>query len=168
MLVLDTLGRIEGAPWAASDDALIAARRQRNARDFARDELARRARKARKKAGKLAKLDARGRHKLRIGIKKLRYAADFFAGLFAGRKARKRLHRFERDLKALQDDLGALNDIAVHGKIAGKLVGGRGRKRQRAFAVGLVSGREQSRVAPLRDAAMQAADQFRQARPFWD
>ena len=65
------------------------------------------------------------------------------------------------------DSLGALNDIAVHGKIAGKLVGGRGRKRQRAFAVGLVSGREQLRVAPLRHAAVQAADHFRQARPFW-
>jgi inorganic triphosphatase YgiF len=167
-LLLDTLGWIEAGQWTASGDELIAARRCRNARDFARDELGRRARKARKKARKLAKLDARGRHKLRIGIKKMRYAADFFAGLFDGRKARKRLRGFERQLKALQDSLGALNDIAVHGKIAGKLVGGRGRKRQRAFAVGLVSGREQSRVAPLRDAAVQAADHFTRAQSFWN
>jgi inorganic triphosphatase YgiF len=166
-LLLDALRWIEAGQWTASKDELIAARRRRNARDFARDELARRARKARKKARKLAKLDARGRHKLRIGIKKLRYAADFFAGLFDGRKARKRLRRFERQLEALQDSLGALNDIAVHGKIAGNLAGGGGRKRRRAFAVGVVAGREQSRVAPLRGAAVQAADQFRHARPFW-
>jgi CHAD domain-containing protein len=166
-LLLDTLAWIESGHWAVSDDELIAARRRRDARDFARDELARRARKARKKARKLAKLDTRGRHKLRIGIKKLRYAADFFAGLFDRRKARKRLRRFERQLEALQDGLGALNDIAVHGRIAGKVVGARGRKRQRAFAVGVVSGREQARVAPLRGAAVQAADRFRHARPFW-
>jgi inorganic triphosphatase YgiF len=166
-LVLDTLGWIEAGPWTTSDDELIAARRRRNARDFARDELARRARKARKKARRIGGLDARGRHKLRIGIKKLRYAVDFFAALFDGRKPRKRLRRFERQLETLQDSLGALNDIAVHQRLAGKLVGGRGRKRQRAFAIGVVSGREQSRIAPLRSAAVQAAEQFRQARPFW-
>src|SRR5262249_10130452 len=149
-------------------DELIAARRCRNARDFARDELTRRARKARKKAAKLAKLDPRARHKLRIGVKKLRYAADFFARLFDGRKARKRLRRFEGQLEALQGTLGALNDIAVHQQIAGKVAGGRGRRRQRAFAVGIVSGREQCRVAPLRDAAVRAADQFREARAFWN
>jgi len=77
------------------------------------------------------------------------------------------MRRFECELKALQDSLGALNDIAVHEQIAGRVVGGRGRKRQRAFAVGVVSGREQSRVAPLRGAAVQAADRLRQARPFW-
>jgi inorganic triphosphatase YgiF len=168
MLLLDTLGWIEAGEWRASEDQLIAARRCRNAQDFARNELARRVRKARKKAAKLAKLDARGRHKLRIAIKKLRYAADFFAGLFDGRNAQKRQRRFERGLAALQDSLGALNDIAVHQKIAGKVGGERGRKRQRAFAVGLVSGREQSRVAPLRGAAVEAADRFRQARAFWN
>src|SRR5215472_12021223 len=166
-LMLDTLAWIEAGQWTISDDELIGATRRRNARDFAHDELARRARRARKKARKLARLDARGRHKLRIGIKKLRYAADFFAGLFNGRKARKRLRRFERQLKALQRSLGALNDIAVHERLAGNFVGGHGRKRQRAFAVGLVSGREQSRVVPLREAAVQAADRFRKARPFW-
>jgi hypothetical protein len=77
------------------------------------------------------------------------------------------LRRFARELKRLQDRLGAVNDIAVHQRLAGKYVGGRGRRRQRAFAIGLVSGREQSRVDPLREAAAQAADRFAQVRPFW-
>jgi CHAD domain-containing protein len=166
-LMLDTLGWIEGGVWTATEDELIKARRRRNAADFARDELARRLEKVTKKAKRLGKLDARRRHKLRIGIKKLRYAGDFFAALFAGRKASKRLRRFDRQLKRLQDRLGALNDIAVHEKLAGKYVGHRGRRRQRAFAIGVVSGREQSRIDPLRDAAKKAADRFAKVRPFW-
>jgi len=166
-LLLDTLGWIESGHWTTTGDELIAALRRRAAGDFARDELARRAAKISKKAGKLAKLDARGRHKLRIAIKKLRYASEFFACLFARPKARKRMRRFERQLKRLQDRLGALNDIAVHHKLARKVVGRDGRKRQRAFAIGLVSGSEQARIAPLREAAVRAADRFGDARPFW-
>src|SRR5579883_2623197 len=128
--------------------------------------LARRLKKVSKRAKRLAELDARQRHKLRIGIKKLRYAGDFFAGLFSGRKAQKRLRRFLRGLKGLQDRLGALNDIAVHERLAGRYVGTR-RRRQRAFAIGLVSGREQTRVGPLRAAAASAAERFADLRPFW-
>jgi inorganic triphosphatase YgiF len=167
-LLLDTLAWIEGGFWTTTDDELIAALRRRKANDFARDELARRVGKVARKADKLAGLDARRRHKLRIAIKKLRYAAEFFASLFGRRKAHKRLRRFERQLENLQDCLGALNDIAVHQKLAGKVVGRRGGRRQRAFAIGLVSGREQSRGAPLRDAAEQAAGRFGAVRPFWD
>ena len=167
-LLLDALAWIEGGLWATTDDALIAALRQRKASDFARDELGRRVKKVGKKADKLARLDARRRHKLRIAIKKLRYAAEFFASLFDRRKAHRRLRRFERQLESLQDCLGALNDIAVHDRIAGKVVGRNGRRRQRAFAIGLVSGREQSRVAPLRAAAEHAADRFGEVRPFWN
>jgi inorganic triphosphatase YgiF len=167
-LLLDTLGWIEGGEWTTSGDELTAARRSRKASDFAREELARRAGKVAKKAGRLGKLDARQRHKLRMKIKKLRYASEFFAAAFGGHKAKRRLRRFERQLKQLQDSLGALNDIAVHRRLAGRLVGRNGRKRQRAFAIGLVSGREQSRVVPLREAAVQAANAFVEVRPFWD
>ena len=166
-LLLDALAWIEGGFWTTADDALIAALRRRKAGDFARDELAQRVKKVTRKADKLAALDARQRHKLRIAIKKLRYAAEFFAGLFDRRKAHKRLRRFERQLESLQDCLGALNDIAVHEKLAGKVVGRPGGRRQRAFAIGLVSGREQARITPLRDAAEAAADRFAEVRPFW-
>ena len=167
MLLLDVLAWIEGGLWTTTDDALIAALRRRKASDFARDELARRVEKVTRKAAKLAKLDPRQRHKLRMAIKTLRYAAKFFAGLFDRPKARKRLHRFERQLERLQDSLGALNDITVHERLAEKVVGRNGRRRQRAFAIGVVSGREQSRIAPLRAAAEQAAGRFGDVRPFW-
>src|SRR5262249_28853616 len=111
--------------------------------------------------------DPRGRHKLRIAAKKLRYATGFFESLFPGRKERKRLRSFERELKAMQDCLGALNDITVHQRLASEFVRRGTRRRERVVAIGLVPGREQGRIDPLRKAAVKAADKFAQARPFW-
>jgi len=49
------------------------------------------------------------RHRVRIALKRLRYACDFFADCFPGRPVRPFLSR----LSALQDTLGGLNDLAV-------------------------------------------------------
>jgi CHAD domain-containing protein len=98
-------------------------------------------------------LDARDRHKLRIQVKKLRYAAEFFGELFRGKRASKRRRKFIAGLE-LRDGLGDLNDIMVDEK----LITAAGLKRRRAspnraFAAGLLTGREDARV----DAAMVAA-----------
>ena len=122
-----------------------------------------------KKAKKLRKFDARQRHKLRIAVKKLRYACDFFGRLFPGYKAKKRLSAFQGSLKDLQDHLGALNDIQVHQKLVPKLASGKPRTqgRQRVFAAGVLSGREQSEIEPLLNSAVKDASKFAQNRPFW-
>src|SRR5262249_18150896 len=80
---------------------------------FAAEQLRRRLRKVRKRGKKLAQLDTNKRHKLRIQVKKLRYAAEFFSGLFRDEKAMRRQKKFMPALKRLQDGLGDLNDIAV-------------------------------------------------------
>jgi triphosphatase len=136
---------------------------------FATDILARRTKKAMKKAKKLRALGARRRHKLRIAIKKLRYASDFFENLFPGHKRKKRFSVFKDRLKALQDRLGALNDIAVQQKMATRVAAGATGKKPsaRAFAAGVVSGREQGEVEPLLEAAARDALKFSQVRPFW-
>ena len=134
-------------------------------KDFAREEIARRAKKVMRRSRKLAELDGERRHKLRIAMKKLRYAIEFFESLFVARKESKRIRRFERLLEELQDSLGALNDISVHQKLARELVAKRPRP-ERVFAIGLVSGREQCRVDPLRKAAVKAAERLAEARPF--
>lgn len=54
-------------------------------------------------------LDDEGRHRLRKHIKRLRYAAEFSAAVFDERAVR----RYLRGLRALQERLGTLNDIAV-------------------------------------------------------
>jgi len=53
-------------------------------------------------------LDSEQLHKLRIDCKKLRYATEFFTPLYG-----KRVDSFNKELKALQELLGALHDTAV-------------------------------------------------------
>lgn len=54
-------------------------------------------------------LDDDGRHRLRKGIKRLRYATEFAASLFDERAVRGYL----KALRALQERLGTVNDVAV-------------------------------------------------------
>jgi len=58
---------------------------------------------------------------VRIEAKKLRYAAEFFGPLFDNARKRRRCDRFIVALKRLQDELGALNDIAVTPMLLDKL-----------------------------------------------
>lgn len=58
---------------------------------------------------KVRKLDIKGLHRLRIRIKKLRYAAEFFASLWPGRA----LKRYLAALRGLQDALGTFHDTAL-------------------------------------------------------
>ena len=163
-LLLDTLQWLENGDWAKHR------RRQGGPIErFAAKVLARRTKKAKKKAGKLRKLDPRQRHKLRIAVKKLRYGSDFFENLFVGRKAGKRLSRFKGRLKGLQDCLGALNDISVHQKLASKLATRRSHAKNgpRVFAAGIVTGSEQSEIKPLLAAADEHAAKFAHIRPYW-
>jgi CHAD domain-containing protein len=53
--------------------------------------------------------DPKSRHALRIRVKRLRYASEFFAPCFPQRAVRRDLARLE----ALQEILGELNDLAV-------------------------------------------------------
>lgn len=77
--------------------------------EFARKWVKHRRRKLRKAARDLATLSDAERHALRIRVKKLRYAASFFAPLDrTGAWA-----RYEQLLGRLQDCLGTLNDLAV-------------------------------------------------------
>jgi adenylate cyclase len=72
-------------------------------------------------------------HRLRIGIKRLRYALEFFAPL-AARRAQTRLLRL---LSELQDELGQLNDLANAGTLLMQCAGSDPRLRE---AVSLVGG----------------------------
>jgi inorganic triphosphatase YgiF len=117
-LILDTALWLGGGSWSTSADELIAARRGRRGVNFASEEISRRAGKICKKLNKLENLNERQRHKLRIAIKKLRYASEFFAGLYNRGKARRRRRQYDSVLKGLQSALGKLNDIRVHDELA--------------------------------------------------
>ena len=129
------------------------------ARPFAADALRSRRRHLLKDGRDLVALDDHARHQVRIDAKKLRYAVEGFETLFA----RKATGRFIRSLKALQDELGALNDLAT----AEMLLASLGLGPEAAFAAGELVGRQvagkESRIARAAKQLARVAD----LEPFW-
>lgn len=126
--------------------------------DLARAVLERHHRKVRRKGRGLAELDDAQRHALRKCAKTLRYAADFFEGLFPGKKARHRHARFIHALESLQDILGELNDLSS----APDLLCQFGSEHMSIMDY------DGARKADLLLAAQKAHNAFVAARPFWN
>jgi inorganic triphosphatase YgiF len=123
--------------------------------EFAAELVDRRMRKAHKDAAKLQEMTAAERHKFRIRMKKLRYAAEFFESLFRGKSERKALARLSKHAKKIQDALGSLNDFIANRKMAAEaaLHAPPHDRRARAFASGIIVGREDEQARPLMKAA---------------
>jgi inorganic triphosphatase YgiF len=117
----------------------------------------------------LKKLDRRGlaaeggddaaRHHLRIEAKKLRYAAEGFAGLYGG----KRVERYLTKLKGLQEVLGQLNDLAAAEPLMAKLK----LSPEAAFAAGELVGLKAAAKPRLIARAGKALARLDAAEPFW-
>jgi len=120
-------------------------------------------RRVKRRSRKFMRIDAAARHDLRKQAKKLRYAAAFFGEAFP--RHPKRRQRFVIALKALQDQLGELNDMAVARAVAMRAVGRR--SGELAFSAGL----EVARLTREEDAVIRAANKalkaFRSMKPFW-
>ncbi len=105
---LRRLAALPGRPFArqARWDAEMLAQPARN---VATAILEVRDHKARRLGRKLRKLDTLALHRLRIRIKKLRYAAEFLCGSWPGKRTR----RYLASLRDLQQALGSWHDAAV-------------------------------------------------------
>lgn len=84
-----------------------------SARDFAARALDKQRKRIKKDGQGLAKVDDEHRHEVRKDAKKFRYAAEFFASLFDDKRGARRHKKFLVEMEALQDHLGALNDLAT-------------------------------------------------------
>ena len=104
-LIIDFAGWIETGPWAAQPGAA------QDGRHFAAQVLDQARLRLKKRGRGLKRLDPHTRHRARIAAKKLRYGAEFFAGLYTKKKARRRQDKFGAALSDLQDHLGTLNDL---------------------------------------------------------
>jgi inorganic triphosphatase YgiF len=102
---------LDMAEWLALDPVEAEAGR-RPAAPFAARRLTKYRRRVVKGGRGMKRLSDEARHAVRKDAKKLRYGAEFLAGLFNGKKARRRRKAFIGALEGLQDDLGALNDLA--------------------------------------------------------
>jgi triphosphatase len=113
------------------------------------------------------------RHDVRIALKRLRYALDFFGGVFNGAPRKK----FFKKLARLQDDLGRMNDVAVAETMLARLVGvsSDGSERagaaasqgQVAFAAGGILGWHRRRAAEMDIQLVKDWNSFVRVEPFW-
>jgi inorganic triphosphatase YgiF len=124
--------------------------------------IARRHRVLAKALANFAELDAEGRHRVRIAVKKLRYTIDLLESLFP----KDEVARFVRFLKPLQDELGRANDVRVAGELAAELHRS-GDGAVIDHAAGIVLGWHDRGLADDRDKLLKQVKRLRRARPFW-
>lgn len=146
-LILDLVAWSEAGDW----------RRQEAAKQpigaFAEARLDRAWKRVRKQGQGIGALTVEDRHRLRIEMKKLRYAVEFFASL-AARNLRRQQKLFSGHLRDLQELLGDLNDIETRRQLAPEL-----------FEAG--DGALEGEVAGLIARAEQAYEAMRELGPYW-
>jgi CHAD domain-containing protein len=171
--VLDAAEWVETGPWTISEDPLKRAYREMPIEIYAAEQLSRCRKRIRHRGKRLAQLNAEQLHRLRIQVKKARYATDFFAGVYTSRKAAKHCKKVKSSLMQLQNCLGKFNDIVTHRALFSDIIANRPKGvseeqgRHRAFAAGLIVGDQQAQVQKLLDRARKAFSRFDDAKAFW-
>jgi len=141
---------------AAAESVPLDATRIGKVSDRALDAHLARAKKRGKRAG--PRFGERT-HRLRIALKKLRYAAEFFAPLYRRKKAAAYIKR----LKTLLDAFGEANDVHGIGEALARL----GEAPELRFAAGVVAGWHGAREKRLTKKALKSWRTFKKVRPFW-
>lgn len=132
-------------------------------RSYARKALRNRWRKTTKYGRALDQLSPEQRHEMRKVLKELRYSAEFFASLFRGRDTR----RFIKQLKALQDIFGYMNDARIIAPQLHAIAGQRSASREAAVCAGYVAGRHDAEAVHVWRRAGRAWRQLEASRRFW-
>jgi inorganic triphosphatase YgiF len=157
---------IEARGWRAQATERGAEWLDRPIGEFAAHLLGKRQRKTLKLGRQFDRISAEERHRVRIALKKLRYAIEFFQTLYPKKDARPYLDT----LKDLQDSLGHLNDVAVAERLIATLgddaeAGAVGNAIE--WGGGLVLGWHARGVAELEPATVRAWHEFAELEPFW-
>jgi triphosphatase len=118
---------------------------------------------AEKRAKHFAHQTAKKRHKLRIALKKLRYTAELFAGLYGAGETKQFIQR----LKRLQDDLGDANDVRVARDIVDSLAPSGRRATGIAHAGQRMLAWHKERLAKNEAQLRAHLDELLAAPPFW-
>lgn len=161
-LVLDFAAWLAAEKWVSEATETPLATPGSSAREFGAAVLERRYARVRKRGRKLRQLSAAELHRLRIAVKKLRYAMDFLVPLFAAKRARDMISHLAR----LQNILGAMNDAAAVERLVRDAFGA-GAGRAMSEARGIVLGWSHGRALTLRRELRGAWKAFRAAEKFW-
>jgi len=146
-LILDLVAWSEVGDWRHKEAA------KQPIHAFAQARLDRAWKRVRKQGKGLGALAVEDRHRLRIEMKKLRYAAEFFASL-SPKNRRRQQKLFGGHLRDLQELLGELNDIETRRQLAPELLEGG-------------DGALEGEVAGLIARAGQAYEAMRALGPYW-
>jgi triphosphatase len=111
--LLELLRWFDGEAWRDGADPML----QQPIETIAPALLDRCREKTERRGRKFADQSAKKRHRLRIALKQLRYAAELLGGLYDPAETRHYIHR----LKRLQDGLGEANDVRVGREIVDSL-----------------------------------------------
>ena len=151
----------EGGPWTGGLDAPW----NQPALPFARAALRRLHRKLSKVGERIGELTEPELHDLRLKAKKLRYAAEFFRGLFKDKLAAPYIGA----LAEIQDHLGTLNDAAVARELLQSLDQRRREvdREKLAHAAGVVTGWISARLKADVEQLPDAWKRFAATAPFW-
>ena len=131
--------------------------------DYAATLLQKRHRRLQRHGKHWHALPAQERHAARIDAKKLRYAAEFFAGLYPAEPTRRYLRRLTR----LLGTLGELNDLAVTEHLVTRLRGTRPSRTLAELPL-LFAGWNAAQAQPKLAALKKQRARFAAARRFWD
>lgn len=153
---------LERRAWRQGGDAKRIKRLDHPIATFAGKVLQKRHERVIAKGRGFSSLPIEQRHELRIALKKLRYSLEFFRPLFDQAKVQPFLKR----AKALQKDLGLLNDVAVAECLLGDLMRRPG-KQDISAAAGLVIGWHARGVAAVEPDLCRDWKAFRVAPAFW-
>lgn len=155
--VIDLLEAGVLAPWRGR----LTERGRLPLKEFAPAALDRALKKARRAEAEMDRTALASRHPLRIALKKLRYAAQFFGPLYP----RERRKPYMALLSALQEALGAVNDAVVAQRIADAAGAGAGNDAMRA--AGFISGFKAAEAEAAAAEIDRAWSDFSAAAPFW-
>jgi triphosphatase len=135
------------------------------ARGLAAEFLERRHRKTRRLGGSNDELQVPELHRLRVQLKRLRYASELLASLYPGRRRDRYLER----LPELQDRLGPMADLATAQGLLADLIERVAPEARPACAraAGFVEGWASADAARAARRLGRAWHAFERARPFW-
>jgi triphosphatase len=127
--------------------------------------LAQRRKRTLKRGAHFAHQSPAGRHELRIALKKLRYATEFFRSLYD----KKPIQRYLRRLSGLQSALGHVNDVAEANRLIDQLDTDGGEPAAAGWdeAVGKVIGWHARTLSECEPRMRADWKDFTNAAPFW-
>jgi CHAD domain-containing protein len=159
-LLLDLGAQLAGQPWREALDEDARSLASMPVGSFAALLLDRQWKRVRRAGKQLRELEPAQLHALRIEVKKLRYAIEFFQSLYP----RKAVKAFLDQAAELQAILGALNDATVTSQLLGTMAPGAPSTTESAGIVrGWVGAGAHQALAHL-DIAWK---RFEGARPYW-